>query len=317
MDDNTGWDVIVIGGSPAGLSGATVLARARRSVLVLDAGEPRNSPAEAVHSFLTRDGMPPRELLAAGRVELESYGGQVHQAAVISARRVHRGFEVALDDGSTCTARRLLVTTGLVDELPEIEGLRAHWGTHVVHCPYCHGWEVRDQPLAVIASGPMAGHQTLLFTQLSDDITLLLNGQADLPEEEAAKLAALGVTTVQGAVTRVLSDDHGVTGVEVGGRIVPCTAVVVGPEMVARSEILASLGIATEDLVLAGVAVATYVPSDPVTGMTAVSGVYVAGNVTDPQAQVITAAGAAVKAAAMLNMDLIQEDATRALTAVG
>jgi len=315
MDEDIEWDVIVVGGGAAGLAGATTLARSRRSVLVVDAGEPRNAPAHAVHSYLGRDGVPPLELLAQGRTELASYGGSVRQGEAVSARVVDRGFEVTLDTGSVLTSRRLLVTTGLVDELPEIPGLRERWGSDVVHCPYCHGWEVRDQPIAVLASGPMAGHQALLFRQLSDDVILLLNGQPEPGEEEARRFGALGIRVVGGPVERVVTDEVGITGVEVGGAVVPCRVVVVGPKMVARSAILERLGVAPEELAFGGAAVATFVPADPM-GQTSARGVYVAGNVADPQAQVVTAAGAGVKAAAAINMDLIEEDVARAVGAL-
>src|SRR5690606_29520712 len=134
-------------GGAAGLSGAVTLGRARRSVVVVDAGSPRNAPATGVHGFLTRDGIGPRELVEIGRAEVERYGGTVLPATAVAARRTDDGFEVTLDDGRTIVARRLLVTTGLTDELPDVPGVAQRWGRDVVHCPYCHGWEVRDQPV--------------------------------------------------------------------------------------------------------------------------------------------------------------------------
>src|SRR5689334_13038452 len=139
------YDVAVVGGGAAGLNGALMLARSRRSVAVIDAGEPRNAPAEGVHGLLGREGMPPAELLALGREEVRSYGGHVVTSRVTGAARKDDGFVLALDDGREVRARRLLVTTGLVDELPDVPGLRELWGSDVIHCPYCHGWEVRDK----------------------------------------------------------------------------------------------------------------------------------------------------------------------------
>ena len=302
-------DVIVIGGGAAGLAGATTLARSRRQVLVVDAGEPRNAPADGVHAFLSRDGMPPHELLALGRAELESYGGVVREGRAVTARVVERGFEVELSGGEVLTSRRLLVTTGLVDELPDVPGLRERWGHDVVHCPYCHGWEVRDQQIVVLANGPTAGHQALLFRQLSDDVTVMLNGRPDLEGDEARRLAALGVGVVPGKVERVIADASGITGVVVDGAVVPCTVVVVGTRMRARSGVLESLGIEPAELRMGDEVVASYVPSDPMTLVTSVPGVYVAGNVAEPQAQVITAASAGVRAGAQINMSLVLEDA--------
>jgi len=154
------YDVVVVGGGAAGLNGALMLARSRRSVLVVDGGLPRNAPADGVHGLLGHDGVPPAELLAKGREEVRRYGGEVVDAEVTGADAGDHGFTVALADGSTVAARRLLVTTGLVDELPDVAGLRERWGKDVVHCPYCHGWEVRDEPIGVLvmaygtASGP-------------------------------------------------------------------------------------------------------------------------------------------------------------------
>jgi hypothetical protein len=197
------YDVIVVGGGAAGLSGALMLARSKRSVLVVDAGAPRNAPAAGVHGLLGHDGISPLELLERGRAEVRGYGGEVISGSVES---VSDGFTVTLVDGRTFEARRILVTTGLVDELPDIPGLRERWGRDVVHCPYCHGWEVRDRPIGVIASGPMSAHQARLFRQLSDDVTFFTNG-VPLDEDLA------GISVVDGAVAGVEVDDDRLVGV--------------------------------------------------------------------------------------------------------
>ena len=187
------YDVVVIGGGAAGLSGALMLARSRRSVLVIDAGAPRNAPAAAVHGLLARDGTPPAELLDRGRAEVRGYGGQLITGQVSTARQDRDGFTVTLADGRMVRARRLLVATGLTDELPDIPGLRERWGRDVVHCPYCHGWEVRDQAIGVLASGPTAVHQALLFRQLSDDVVLLSHTMPQPEGQDGGQLAALGI----------------------------------------------------------------------------------------------------------------------------
>ncbi len=181
-------EVIVVGGGAAGLSAGIALARSRRSVLVIDAGEPRNAPAEGVHNFLTRDGIAPRDLVEQGRTELRHYGGEVRLGRAAAAEPVDDGFAVLLDDGARLVARRLIVTSGVVDRLPEIDGLREHWGTGVLHCPYCHGWEVRDQAIGVVATGATSVHQALLFSQLTDEITLVTH--AFEPDAEARDLLA-------------------------------------------------------------------------------------------------------------------------------
>ena len=213
MNENTArYDVVVIGGGAAGLSGALILARARRSVLVVDGGEPRNAPADGVHGYLGSEGRPPVELLAAGRDEVRSYGGRIRSGRVTDVERDGTGFAVRLADGGTAHGRRLLVATGLVDEVPEVPGLAALWGKDVLHCPYCHGWEVRDQPIGVLNTGPMAVHQALMWRQWSDDVTLFLHTAPEPDEEEYEQLAARGIAVVDGEVTAVEQDGGRLAG---------------------------------------------------------------------------------------------------------
>ena len=296
------YDVIVIGGGAAGLSAALMLARSRRSVLVLDSGSPRNAPAEGVHGFLGHDGVAPTGLLARGREELASYGGSVRNAEVQRVRRIEGGFDV---DG--VTGRRVLVATGLVDELPDVPGLRERWGKDVIHCPYCHGWEFRDRSIAVLASGPMATHQGLLFSQLSKDVTVLANGQ-HLSAEDRAKLDARGVEIVEGEVAGVLTDADAITGVRLDdGRVVGCEVITVSSFLQARSAVLEQLGLEPVDLEVAGHVIGSYIQADP-TGRTAIDGVWAAGNVTSPMGQVVHVAAAGAMAGAAMNMDLIEEE---------
>src|SRR4051794_19737411 len=165
------YDVAVIGGGAAGLSGALVLTRARRRVVVVDAGEPRNAPAAHLQGFLSRDGVPPTALLAAGREEVTSYGGHLISGVVTAIRTGHDGgFEVTTDDGQAVHARRVLVTTGLRDERPDLPGVRERWGRDLLHCPYCHGYEVRDRRLGVLGGTPEAVQHALLVRQWADDV---------------------------------------------------------------------------------------------------------------------------------------------------
>lgn len=307
-------DVAVIGGGAAGLSAAVVLGRARRSVIVIDTGAPRNAPADGVHSFLTRDGMPPAQLIEAGQGEVDRYGGTRIHAEASSARRAEHGFEVTLDGDTTITARRLLVASGLTDELPDVPGVRERWGRDVVHCPYCHGWEVRDQAIGILGSGPMAVHQALLFRQWTADLVLFLHTAPPLTAEQAEQLAARGIRVITGAVERLEVDGDRLTGVRLlDGTVVARQAVVVGPRMAARSPVLESLGLRTVPHPLGADAGESY-PADA-TGLTEVPGVWVAGNVTDLQAQVITAAAQGVTAAAAINAALITEDTEHAVNA--
>ena len=299
------YDVVVVGGGPAGLNGALMLARARRSVLVVDAGEPRNAPAEGVHGFLTRDGAPPAELTRIGRGEVRRYGGEVMEGRVTSAAKDGDGFTVTLDGGHTVHARRLLVTTGLVDELPAVPGVRERWGKDVVHCPYCHGWEVRDRAIGVLATGPFSLHQTLLFRQWSPDVTHLLHTQPLPGEPEMEQLQALDIKVVAGEVVSLEAAGARLAN----GEVVPLEVLAVAPRFVARSGVLAGLGLTPTPHPFG-----EFIAADE-TGLTAVPGVWVAGNVTDIRAQVLASAASGAAAAVAINMDLITEDTHRAVEA--
>jgi thioredoxin reductase len=313
------YDVAVIGGGAAGLSAAVALGRSRRSVVVIDAGEPRNAPADGVHGFLSRDGVKPAELVAAGRAEAARYGVELRDGEAVGARRVDGGFEVDVAGGpagaaggGAVRARRLVVTTGLVDELPDIDGLRERWGHDVIHCPYCHGWEVRDQPIGVLGGHPRAVHVVQLFRQLSPDVVLFTNDGPSPSEAELEELAARDVRVVPGAVVAVeVTDDH-LSGVRLAdGSVVPRRALAVGTRLVARSAVLDGLGLhPTPDPSGAG----ERIEADP-TGRTAVDGVWVAGNVTNVMAQVVVAAAEGHMAGAVVNADLAAEDTRNAVAA--
>ena len=303
------WDVVVVGGGAAGLSGAIALARSRRSVLVLDAGAPRNAPAEGVHNLLGQEGISPLELVARGRADLEGYGGTVREGVAVSAERVGDGYVVPLEGGEQVTARRLLVTSGLVDELPEVPGVRERWGHQVLHCPYCHGWEVRDQRIGVLATGPAAVHQALLFSQLSDAVVVLEHA-APPSGKDRARLSATGVRVVGGVVTGLEGPAGSLTGARLAdGTLVELDAVVVAPRMVAASPVLDALGLSAEDHPSG---MGQQYPSGPM-GRTSVPGVWVAGNVADVGAQVQGAAAAGTMAGAAINADLIEADLARRL----
>ncbi len=295
-------DVVVVGGGAAGLSAALVLARARRRVLVIDAGEPRNAPAESMHGFLSRDGLPPAQLLAVGRAEVEGYGGRVVRGTAEAARAVDGGFEIALRDGSVRT-RRLVVATGLRDELPDIPGLRERWGHDVLHCPYCHGWEVRNQPLGVLGWQPLAVHQALLVRQWSDDVILFDSG-AVFDDQDRAKLAARSVRIVGGPVAGLVVEDEGLRGVRLGdGTVVPRSALFVPPRPVPNDSLLSGLGCERDDKEMIKI---------DGTGRTSVPGVWAVGNVVDTAALVVMAAAAGARAATAVNLDLVEQEVSAA-----
>ncbi|MGW1881406.1 NAD(P)/FAD-dependent oxidoreductase [Streptomyces sp. NPDC001970] len=311
------YDVVVVGGGAAGLSGALTLARARRSVLVIDAGSPRNAPASHAHNYLTRDGAPPSALLAAGREEVTGYGGEIVTGTVVSVERTEGGcFRVVRDDGRTVLARRLLVTTGLVDELPEVPGVAGLWGRDVLHCPYCHGWEVRDRTIGVLAAGPASVHQALLWRQWSDRITLFLHTSPEPGEEAYEQLGVRGISVVSGEVTGLDVTDARLTGVQLAdGRVVPTEALVVAPRFTARTGVLSDLGLRATEQEMFGQVVGSHIAADATTGATEVPGVWVAGNVADLFDTIVGAAAAGVRAAAAINADLIAADTRRAVAA--
>ena len=301
--DTSAYDVVVVGGGAAGLSAALVLGRARRRVAVVDAGAPRNAPAAHMQGFLSRDGMPPADLLAAGRTEVTGYGVEIVTDQVAS---IEPGFSVRLAGGRVLEARQILVATGVTDELPDIPGVHERWGRDLLHCPYCHGWEVRDEPLGVLGTLPGSVQHALLVRQWSDDVVFFAHTYG-LTSDELAQLAARGVQVIREKVTRLVVDADRLAGVELAdGRVIERTAVFVRPGNVPHADgLLNALGC---DMNEAGFATV-----DP-TGRTSVAGVWAAGNVVDPRAQVITAAGAGSAAAIAINADLVQDDVERALT---
>jgi thioredoxin reductase len=296
MDDER-YDVVVVGGGAAGLSAALVLGRARRRVAVVDGGAPRNSAAARMHGFLSRDGMPPADLLSVGRDEAAAYGVEFVSGHVVS---IEPGFSVALADGEALRARRLLLATGAIDELPPIPGLRDRWGKDFLHCPYCHGWEVRDQPLGVLGTSTASVEHAQLIRQWSDDLIFFAHTH-DLSDGERAQLETRGIRVVEGEVRGLVVEDDRLRGVVLGdGRTVERTALFVRPEIRPRlAGLLAHLGCETDDLGFVRVDTA---------GRTSAPGVWAAGNAANPRAQVITAAGEGSAAAISINADLVDEE---------
>ncbi|WP_410663406.1 NAD(P)/FAD-dependent oxidoreductase [Amycolatopsis sp. lyj-84] len=310
-------DVVIIGGGPAGLAAAVTLGRARRDVLVIDAGTPRNAPATQVHSYLGREGVDPHELLAIGRSEVEQYGGTVRDDTVIGVERVSEdALRITLADESTVDARRVLVATGVVDELPDIPGVADRWGVDVLHCAYCHGYEVRDKAIGLIASGVASLHQAQLWRQWSEKVTLFTNESVELTAPQRTELAARQISVVPGRVTGVEVTDDALSGVRVGDSVTEVQAVVVFPVSAAKVDtLLADLGLTAEVKDMDGQLIGETLPADPQTGATSVPGVWAAGNVRGHRAQVIDAAAQGGLTGAMMNIDLVTEDVHRAVAA--
>lgn len=304
-------DVLIIGGGAAGLNAALVLGRTRRSVTVIDAGHPRNEPASAAHGFITRDGVAPLELLRLGRADLEPYDVDVVDGYAQAVAKRDGGFTVTLRDGTTHSGKRLLVTAGVVDELPDIPGLAERFGKDAAHCPFCHGWEIRDQAIGVIGSSSFAVHQALLFRQWSPSITLFLNSAPEPPDVEHQQLKARGIPVVRGAVARVHATDDAVTHLELeDGSEHPVQALTVQSRVLVRAELLAGLG-----LVPVATAFGEIVESDEM-GKTSVPGVWVAGNITNLSATVLASAQGGAMTAVAINNDLMAEELEQAMAGV-
>ena len=298
-------DVVVVGGAAAGLAAALQLGRQRRSVIVIDAGEPRNAPAAHMHSFIGRDGTAPGALLADARAEARGYGVEVLSGRVVEASRADDRFVVTLVEGHSVVARRLVVATGLIDELPQIEGLAEHWGDTVIHCPFCHGYEVRDQRLVQVVTHPMGLHTASLFRQLSADLTVLVADGVTVDPEEVEALRAAGVDVRTAEVTRVLTDSGRLSGVELrDGLRIDADAVVVGPRFRPRAEPFAALGVRP---VPHPTGLGEVIAVDEL-GATEVAGVYAVGNVTDPSHQVLQAAAHGSRVGGMIAFGLAADD---------
>ncbi|ATI31505.1 NAD(P)/FAD-dependent oxidoreductase [Rhodococcus sp. WS1] len=301
------FDVVIVGGGAAGLSAALVLARARRRVMIVDAGNPRNGVSEHLHGYLTRDGQSPTQLLAAGRKEVLEYGGEMTTGTAIGIEQTEDGgFLVQTDATASLEARTVLVATGLRDELPNIAGLQDRWGVDVLHCPYCHGYEVRDTPIGVLGGDnrPFTIHQASLVRQWSDDVVFFPN-RIELTGTERERLTVRGIRIVEGDVAGVSVADGRLDGVELAsGQVVPRSVVFVGPRFVPRDALLTDLGCEADEN--------GWVVTDPA-GSTSMPGVWAAGNVSDSPAQLITAAAAGSKAAIALNHYLLEQDIVRAV----
>ncbi|MFF0886229.1 NAD(P)/FAD-dependent oxidoreductase [Streptomyces sp. NPDC003456] len=298
------YAVVVVGGGAAGLSAALVLGRARVRTLVVDAGEPRNAPAAHMQGYLSRDGMPPAEFLAAGREEVARYGVEQVRDRVVEVGR-DRDFTVVLAGGRTVRARRLVVATGLADELPDVPGLAERFGRDVLHCPFCHGWEVRDEPFGVLAASPASVHQALMVSQWSKDVRFFLHrvAEEELTDVDLRRLSAAGVEVVPGEVAGLVVEDDRLTGVRLADGTVHARSVLfAGPRPVPRTGLLERLGAELHETPFGAY------PVVDATGLTTVPGVWAAGNAIGFAEQVVHAASGGYRAAAAIVGDLLMTD---------
>jgi thioredoxin reductase len=302
MDDR--WDCIVVGGGAAGLSAALVLGRARKRTLLVDAGGQSNRPAHGIGGLLGHDGRSPAELYAAGRQELTRYPAvEVRVGRVTAAAPGDDGFAVTLADGPVALARRLVLATGMDYRLPDVSGLAERWGRSVFHCPFCHGWEVRDRRLAVLDPEPAtAVHRALLLSGWSADVALLTNGPARLSADDRAVLAAAGVEIDERPVVAARGPGDDLAAIVFAdGAERGCGGLLVASVLHQRDDLAAQLGLA--------VAPPTPIAADALaagpTGETSVPGVFVAGDIVAGMPSVANAVAAGSNAAAAVVRSLL------------
>ncbi|MDN4612924.1 NAD(P)/FAD-dependent oxidoreductase [Leifsonia sp. F6_8S_P_1B] len=296
-------DVIIAGGGPAGLSAALMLGRARRRVLVIDAGRPRNRFAEHMHGVLGNEGTSPAVLLVRGREEAAGYGVAFADGTVEQVTRLRDGLAITGGDGVTTTTRAFILAAGLSDELPDVPGLAERWGASVLHCPYCHGWEVRDQRLGVLTSSPLSLHQAELVRQWSDRVTVFTAGLGGLSAETERRLRSRGVELVSERVVEVLGDGRAVTGVRLdNGREVELDAIFTGGAPRPHDSVLAPLGLDRNDMPAGSFLAVDFA------GRTSDERVWAIGNVVNPNATVPMSIGAGAMSGAAVNGALVGWD---------
>jgi thioredoxin reductase len=295
------YDCIIVGAGPAGLSAALMLGRCRRTVLVCDMGNPRNARSAGLHSYLTRDGIVPGEFLKLARKELERYPSvELRTVEVLDATGSPDGFRVVCADGRQLSARKLLLSTGVVDDLPDLEGLPQLYGTSIHHCPYCDGWEWRDQPLAVYGCGEEGVELALGLTVWTDDLVLCTDGPTQLSEEELGQLQAQGIKVREDRVLRLEGTDGQLERIVFeNGESLSRRALFVCSGQHQRSALARKLGarFTSKGAVDTGSCEATEVP-----------GLYVAGDSSKEAQFVIVAAAEGAEAGMAINKALLKQD---------
>ncbi len=305
----TSYDAVIIGGGTAGLSAAQMLGRARRRTLVLDAGMPRNRFAAHMHGVLGHDGRPPAELLAAGRAEAEKYGVEFAHADVRTLRDIGDAIRVE-HTGGVVTARSVVITSGIADDLPDVPGLREQWGRGVLHCPYCHGFEVAGRALGVLATSPASVHQIELVRQWSDDVTAFTAAAGALDPSVATRLSARGIRIVDAPVEALRIEDDTLVGVSTAdGGDHAIDALFTAPTPRLLLDFAAGLGLALSNQPGGGLAV-------DLRGATSHPRIFAAGNVVTPFGNVPLSMGQGSMAGAGANAALVAEDAERAVAAL-
>lgn len=297
----TQYDCIIVGGGSAGLSAALVLGRARRKVLVCDKGDPRNAPAHEAHSFFTRDGTNPIELLKIGRRQLKTYKTVSYQAVGIERiTKTKNGFQVVFDDGTTSESRKILLAFGVTDEFPPIENFADFWGKSVFHCPFCHGYEVQDQPLAVVGKGEIGVGMVALLKSWSSDIILCTNGKSELSAEHRKLLRKHGAVVRREKILGFEGSNGQLKKIVFGkGEKLARNGVLIRPKQKLRSDLAQQLGCDLNEFDL--IKVDNF-------NETTVKGVFAAGDITSPMQSIAAAVGQGSAAAGGITHALINED---------
>jgi thioredoxin reductase len=294
------YDVVIVGAGPAGLSAALMLGRCRRRVLVCDTGKPRNAASRAMHGYLTRDGIPPREFRQIAREQLRQYDTiELRDVEVTAAKCVDSRFHVTLAGGERLVARKLLIATGVADNLPDIPGFHELCGISVFHCPYCDGWEVRDQPLAIYGRGARGLGLSLELTGWSRDLVLCTDGPSELSAEDRARLERNRIALREDRVVRLDGADHLERIVFASGDALVRSAIFFTTGQTQQSFLAHGLGCAINEkgTVRTGKYEATHLP-----------GLFVAGDASRAVQWVVVAAAEGAEAAFAINTDLLKED---------
>lgn len=306
MDNPMPHDAVIIGGSYAGLSAAMQLVRARRRVLVIDDNRRRNRFAARAHGVLAMDGRPGADIAAEARAQVAAYPtAAFRMAEATEARAIEGGFEITLDDGSRTFGRRLLLAHGVVDDLPDLPGVRERWGHTALHCPYCHGYEIGGGALGVLGSGPMSVHQALMVADWGQ-VTLFLNGAVTLEAEDATKLARRGVAIEPEPVVKLEGEAPTLTGARLAdGRFTPLKAIFVGPRLRQPGPMAQSLGCVVDETPMGHI-----VRTDDWKQTTA-PGVFAAGDTASMMSNLTLASASGVLAGIALHRSLIEEEIGR------
>lgn len=293
------YDVIIVGAGPAGLTAALYLGRAVRKVALFDNNQPRNYASQGMHGFISRDGMLPFEFRQLSRDQLATYPNiDIYDATVESGRQVEEGFEITLEDGHTFRSRKMILASGLKDELAPIEGFNRLWGKGVFPCPYCDGWEVRNQPLAVHYTGDAAFRMVRLLTNWTDNVTLCSDGPAELNDDQRRQLAAAGIPVIEEKIVRAEGDNHLERIVFEHGSSIACTGVFTRPIQSQRSPLAENLGCEFDEM--------GRVKTNAFGG-TNVPGLYAAGDAGTFGQNVVLAAAAGSIAGGMVSEELAFE----------